>query len=131
MSAIQSGAYPVKLNGKEYGLLFSLNALDAIQDKFGGYDKLHEVFNANNQNWIKDTKWLLALLINEAMLAENEEAELLPEEKVGRMVHAGNLQDIQTAIYAAFSKGTAGDGEQTEDSSEETTEGETQAVQES
>lgn len=92
---------------------------------------MHEVFNANNQNWIKDTKWLLALLINEAMLAENEEAELLPEEKVGRMVHAGNLQDIQTAIYAAFSKGTAGDGEQTEDSSEETTEGETQAVQES
>ena len=48
MSAIQSGAYPVTLNGKEYGLLFSLNALDAIQDKFGGYDKLHEVFNANN-----------------------------------------------------------------------------------
>lgn len=105
MSAIQSGAYPVTLNGKEYGLLFSLNALDAIQDKFGGYDKLHEVFNANNQNWIKDTKWLLTLLINEARLAENEEAELLPEERVGRMVHAGNLQDIQTAIYAAFSKG--------------------------
>lgn len=131
MSAIQSGAYPVTLNGKEYGLLFSLNALDAIQDKFGGYDKLHEVFNANNQNWIKDTKWLLTLLINEARLAENEEAELLPEERVGRMVHAGNLQDIQTAIYTAFSKGTAGDGEQEENSDEEATEGETQAVQES
>lgn len=131
MSAIQSGAYPVTLNGKEYGLLFSLNALDAIQDKFGGYDKLHEVFNANNQNWIKDTKWLLTLLINEARLAENEEAELLPEERVGRMVHAGNLQDIQTAIYTAFSKGTAGDGEQEENSDEEATEGGAQAVQES
>ena len=131
MSAIQSGAYPVTLNGKEYGLLFSLNALDAIQDKFGGYDKLHEVFNANNQNWIKDTKWLLTLLINEARLAENEEAELLPEERVGRMVHAGNLQDIQTAIYTAFSKGTAGDREQEENSDEEATEGGAQAVQES
>ena len=47
------------------------------------------------------------------------------------MVHAGNLQDIQTAIYAAFSKGTAGDGEQEENSDKEATEGETQAVQES
>ena len=79
MSAIQSGAYPVTLNGTEYGLLFSLNALDAIQDKFGGYDKLH----------------------------------------------------IQTAIYTAFSKGTAGDGEQEENSDEEATEGGAQAVQES
>lgn len=131
MSAIQSGAYPVTLNGKEYGLLFSLNALDAIQDKFGGYDKLHEVFNANNPNWIKDTKWLLTLLINEARLAEKENAELLPEEKVGRMVHAGNLQDIQTAMFAAFAKGTAGDGEQEEDSDEEKTEGEVEAVQKS
>lgn len=131
MSAIQSGAYPVMLNGKEYGLLFSLNALDAIQDKFGGYDKLHEVFNANNKDWIKDTKWLLTLLINEARLAEDEKAELLTEDRVGRMVHAGNLQDIQTAIYTAFSKGTAGDEEQEEDNNEETTEGETQAVQKS
>lgn len=131
MSAIQSGAYPVTLNGKEYGLLFSLNALDAIQDKFGGYDKLHEVFNANNPNWIKDTKWLLALLINEARLAEDEAAALLPEDKVGRMVHAGNLQEIQNAIYAAFTKGTSGDEEAdaAEGSNEETTEGETQAVQ--
>lgn len=119
------------LNGKEYGLLFSLNALDAIQDKFGGYDKLHEVFNANNKDWIKDTKWLLTLLINEARLAEDEKAELLTEDRVGRMVHAGNLQDIQTAIYTAFSKGTAGDEEQEEDNNEETTEGETQAVQKS
>ena len=45
MSALKSGAYPVTLNGKEYGLLFSLNALDEVQGKFGGYDKLSEVFN--------------------------------------------------------------------------------------
>lgn len=119
------------LNGKEYGLLFSLNALDAIQDKFGGYDKLHEVFNANNPNWIKGTKWLLTLLINEARLAEDENAELLTEEKVGRMVHAGNLRDIQTAIFAAFAKGTAGDEDREEDGDEEKTEGEVEAVQKS
>lgn len=135
MSALKSGAYPVTLNGKEYGLLFSLNALDAIQDKFGSFDKLDEVFNSNNASWIKDTKWLLALLINEARLAENESAELLTEDKVGRMVHAGNLSDIQNAIFAAFARGTAGD-ETTEERDEETeneedNEGNSQAVQES
>lgn len=123
------------LNGEEYGLLFSLNALDAIQDKFGSFDKLDEVFNSDNASWIKDTKWLLALLINEARLAEDESAELLTEDKVGRMVHAGNLQDIQNAIFAAFARGTAGD-ETTEERDEETeneedNEGNSQAVQES
>lgn len=123
------------LNGKEYGLLFSLNALEAIQDKFGGYDKLNEVFSSENKKWIKDTKWLLTLLINEAQTAEDENAELLTEEKVGRMVHAGNLRDIQNAIFAAFARGTAGDGQQDENDGggEETkeNEGETKAAQES
>lgn len=135
MSALKSGAYPVTLNGKEYGLLFSLNALDAIQDKFGSFDKLDEVFNSDNESWIKDTKWLLALLINEAQLAEDENAELLTEDRVGRMVHAGNLADIQNAIFAAFARGTAGDEPTAEleeaGETEEDNEGNRQAVQES
>lgn len=48
MGALKSGAFPVELNGKEYGLLFSLNALDEVQEKLGGYDKLSEVFNKDN-----------------------------------------------------------------------------------
>ena len=63
MGALKSGAFPVELNGKEYGLLFSLNALDEVQEKFGGYDKLSEVFNKDNPNLFKDTRWLLTLLI--------------------------------------------------------------------
>ena len=54
MRALKSGAFPVELNGKEYGLLFSLNALDEVQEKFGGYDKLSEVFNKDNPNLFKD-----------------------------------------------------------------------------
>lgn len=53
MGALKSGAFPVELNGKEYGLLFSLNALDEVQEKFGGYDKLSEVFNKDNPNLLK------------------------------------------------------------------------------
>ena len=109
MGALKSGAFPVELNGKEYGLLFSLNALDEVQEKFGGYDKLSEVFNKDNPNLFKDTRWLLTLLINEALLAEDENAQLLEEKRVGRLIHAGNLQEVQSAIFKSFYRGTAGD----------------------
>ena len=126
MGALKSGAFPVELNGKEYGLLFSLNALDEVQEKFGGYDKLSEVFN-------KDTRWLLTLLINEALLAEDENAQLLEEKRVGRLIHAGNLQEVQNAIFKSFYRGTAGDNSDTEnenDGEETTEEGNRAAVQE-
>jgi hypothetical protein len=111
MSALQNGAYPITLNGKEYGLLFSLNALDAIQEKFGSYDKLNEIFDKNSKDLFKNVKWLFALLINEARLAEDENAEILSEEKIGRMITAANMKTIQNAIYEAFAKGAAGDGD--------------------
>ena len=40
--------------------------------KVWGYDKLSEVFNKDNPNLFKDTRWLLTLLINEVTLAEDE-----------------------------------------------------------
>ena len=136
MSALQNGAYPITLNGKEYGLLFSLNALDAIQEKFGGYDKLNEIFDKSSKDLFKNVKWLFALLINEARLADDENAELLSEDRVGRMITASNMGAIQNAIYAAFAKGAAGDGADeaagdSEESEEDTEEGETTAVQKS
>lgn len=130
MNAMKSGAYPITLNGEEYGLLFSLNALDEMQERFGGYDKLHEVFNQNNKDWVKDTRWLFTLLINEARLTENENAEILSEQKVGRLINAGNLREIQQAIFAAFASGTTGKEEKGNNITEET-EGETKAAQKS
>lgn len=133
MSEIRNGGYAVTLKGKDYNLLFSLNALDELQDKFGGYDKLGEVFNENNKNWVKDTKWLLTLLINEGLLNEDDNAELLTEQQVGRMIHVGNMKEVQQAIFASFAAGTAGDkteGDETEEN-DEADEGNTAAVQES
>lgn len=112
---------------------FSLNALDEVQEKFGGYDKLGEVFNKDNPNLFKDTRWLLTLLINEALLAEDENAQLLEEKRVGRLIHAGNLQEVQNAIFKSFYRGTAGDNSDTEnenDGEETTEEGNRAAVQE-
>lgn len=132
MSAMKDGGYVVTLKGKEYRLIFTLNALDEIQTKFGGYDKLNEIFNQSNPDWVKNTRWLLTLLINEGQLEEDENAELMDEKRVGQLIHIGNLGEIQRAIYASFAAGMAGDGENAEELEEESEEeGETRAGQES
>ena len=107
MSAIKDGRYPINLNGKEYYLLFSLNALDALQDKYGGYDKLGEIFDSNNKDIFKDLRWLLTMLINEGL--EDDEPQLT-EQRVGKLIH---LSEIKTAIYKSFAYGVNG-GEQPE-----------------
>lgn len=121
MGAIKDGRYPIEIGGKERHLLFSLNALDEIQDKFGGYDKLAEVFNQDNKDWIKNTKWLLALLINEG--AEEGEPEVT-ERQVGKWIHTGNIIEVQTKMMKAFSVGTTGNTEtrQSQDDEAETEE---------
>ena len=116
MSAIKDGRYPIELGGKQRHLLFSLNALDEIQDKFGGYDKLGEVFNQENKDWIKNTKWLLTLLVNEGA---NEGEPEVTEQQVGRWIHTGNIITVQSAILKAFSVGSNGDKEEAEENEEE------------
>lgn len=127
MSAIKDGRFPVELGGKEYHLLFSLNALDEMQDRFGGYDKLDKAFDQSNPNMIKDLRWLLTLVINEGL--EEGEQELT-EKQVGKLIHIGNLPLIKDAIFNAFVYSTNG-GEERDDTDREDneTEGETVAVQ--
>ena len=111
---------PVELNGKTYYLLFSLNALDEMQDRFGGYDKLDKAFDQSNPTMIKDLRWLLTLIINEGM----EEGETpLTEQQVGKLIHIGNLPQIKDAIFSAFAYSTnGGEEKETADGEADTTE---------
>lgn len=115
MSAVKNGKCEIELEGKKYNLLFSLNVLDEIQDRFGGYDKLAEVFNPENPLWIKNTRWLFTLLINEGA-AEGEPE--ITEKQIGKMLHLGNINEIQAAMLKAFRLGTKGDEEEEEEEEE-------------
>ena len=131
MSAIKDGRYPIELNGKQYHLLFSLNVLDEVQDRFGGFDKLNQVFDQNNPKMMKDLKWLLTTLINEGMDEDAGEKELT-DRQVGKMIHLGNINEIKNAILGAFSYGANG-GEENEENDEENDEqeqGNNQSAQE-
>ena len=81
-----------------------------MQDKYGGYDKLGEIFDSNNKDIFKDLRWLLTMLINEGL--EDDEPQLT-EQRVGKLIHLGNLSEIKTAIYKSFAYGVNG-GEQPE-----------------
>ena len=99
MSAIKDGRFPIELD-KERHLLFSLNAIDEMQDKFGGFDRLDKVLSGKDS--IKNIRWLLTVLLNEG--AEEGEEELT-EKQVGRLIHTGNFAEVKNAIFKAFSMG--------------------------
>ena len=108
---------------KERHLLFSLNAIDEMQDKFGGFDRLDEVLSGRDS--IKNLRWLLTVLLNEG--AEEGEPEL-SEKQVGRLIHTGNFAEVKDAIFKAFSMGNNGTEEppardDEEDDEEDSTEG--------
>lgn len=122
MSAIKDNSYTIELNGKKYRLLFTLNAMDEMQDKFGGYDKLSEAFDQSNPNMFKDLRWMLTLLINEGL--EDGETEFT-EKQVGKLVHMGNLPQIKDGIFRAFGRSVTGGNEaKTDDGQKEETENE-------
>ena len=106
MSAIKDGRLPIELNGKEFHLLFSLNVLDEMQDRFGGFDTLAEVLSGKES--IKNLRWLLTLLLNEGA---GDDEEPLTEKQVGHMIHTGNFDEVRTAIFRAFAMGNSGTAE--------------------
>ena len=99
MSAIKDGRFPITLD-KERHLLFSLNVIDEMQDKFGGFDRLDKALSGKDS--IKNLRWLLTLLLNEG--AEDGEEELT-EKQVGKLIHTGNFLDVKSSIFKAFSMG--------------------------
>ena len=109
-------------------MLFDLNVLDEMQDRFGGFDTLNEILQGDHA--MKNLKWLLTLLINEGR--EDGEPEI-DERQAGRFIHVGNMKEITESVLKAFSIGNSGtpdieyeaeqgeDDEATEDGNEKNT----------
>lgn len=106
MSTIRDGRLPIVLD-KERHLLFSLNVIDEVQDRFGGIGKIGEALG-DEKNSLKNLRWLLTLLINEGATDDEEQ---LTERQVGKMIHTGNLTEAKDAILKAFSLGNTGSAE--------------------
>lgn len=101
MSAIRDGRYPIMLD-KERHLLYDLNAIDMIQERFGDLTKIGEAMTG--KDGFKNLRFLLTVLLNEGDDPGNE----LTEREVGKLIHVGNLNAVKDAIFAAISVGNTG-----------------------
>lgn len=102
MSAIKDGRMPIMLDKERY-MLFSLNVMDEVEDRFGSIENLSECLSGEGR--MKNVRWLFTLLLNEGA-PDGEEP--LTEKQVGKMIHGGNMNEIQQAIYKAFAFGNRG-----------------------
>ena len=110
MSDLRPTGTKITLGGKEYGMRFTLNAIDDIQEHFGiDISDIGELFS-DSRNRIKSLRYLLTLLINEdidCVADETGEApKHLDERYVGRYIDATNMQNLMGSIMQSFSDGT-------------------------
>lgn len=122
MSAFKDGRYPIELDMKRH-LLFSLNAMDEIQEKFGDIGKLDEVMKGKEK--FKAVRWLLTLLVNEGA---GEGENPLTEKEMGKLIHMGNFSYVQECIFKSIAIGQSGTEEPDTDTDDEDDSGEGNAA---
>lgn len=88
------------INEKEYPIAFTLNVMEAIQDKYGSMKEWGDILQPpkNEEPKIKDIKWTFTQFINEGIDIENEEKNekrtLLTEKQVGRLITIVGMDKI-------------------------------------
>ena len=105
MSDLRPKPPEIELGGKKYGILFNLNAIDEIQDRFDiPISKLADLMQ-DERKVFKVLKSLLAILINEA-IDDSESGEPHVDEKfVGRKITVADIPTLKDKVFVAFAEG--------------------------
>ncbi len=107
MSGLNPKGIPVKISGEEHALLFTLNAVDDIQDRMDmPIDDVIDCLSDSRKAW-KACKTILSSLLNDE--AERKkyynkqlEAKSYTEEEIGWMITEGDKYEILAAILKAY-----------------------------
>lgn len=106
MSDLRPNYVKINLGGKDYGMLFSLNAVDEIQDRFDiPISNLKSLFFDDEKKRAKNIKAVLTTLINQAIEDSESGEKHVTETFVGRKALAKDVNIYITAIYKAFAEG--------------------------
>lgn len=105
MSDLRPKPQQIEIGGKKYGVLFNLNAIDEIQDKFNiPISKLADLMQ-DERKVFKVLKSLIAILINEAIDdAENGEPHI-DEKFIGRKITVADIPNLKMNVFSAFTMG--------------------------
>ncbi len=102
MSDLRPKYATIELGGKEYGMLFDLNVIDEIQDKFDiSISQLADLMKDEKKVY-KVLKFLLTILINEAIDDAESGDPHVDERFIGRKIKGVDIPRIGESILAAF-----------------------------
>jgi len=104
MSNLKPKPTKIQLGDKEYGLLFTLNTLDDIQEHFNiGVEDLKDILDDPKKRFA-NIRWLITALINEAIDAES--GEHLSERTVGRYITLANMNEFMSLAFKSLKEGS-------------------------
>ena len=93
---------------ERYPLVFSLNVMEAIQDKYGSIDKWSSLIQKNGEPDIKALKFFMTEAINEGIEIENEKnnekRKSVTSKQVGRILTEVGLSDTANKIMTTISE---------------------------
>lgn len=80
----------IETKNKKYPLVFNLNVMEEIQEKYGSLDNWGELTKGSGEPKIKELKAGIMLMLNEAIDMENDNngttEPMLTEKQVGRVM---------------------------------------------
>jgi hypothetical protein len=92
----------IETEKKKYPLVFNLNVMEEIQEKYGSLEKWGELTRGDGEPKIKDLKAGIMLMINEGIDIENEDNNtnepMLTEKQVGRVMTEIGISTIVNKI---------------------------------
>lgn len=90
----------IEYKGKKFKLVFNLNVMEALQDKYGSLDKWGELTDGSQgEPDIKALKFGFTEMLNEGIEIDNEDngtnEPLLTSKQVGRIITEAGLDNVQ------------------------------------
>lgn len=109
MNYLRVKGVPFTLADKTYELAFSLNVMADIYDKYGSTATFQKEYNAalkSPMQTVSICKWLLCVLINDAIEEQNahaqEKTEKLTERQIGRLLRIKDFVLVKQVIVEAW-----------------------------
>lgn len=92
----------INYKGKEYDLVFNLNVMEKIQEKYGTVEAWGELANADGEPKIKDIKYGFVEMLNEGIDIYNEDHEdkrdFFTDKQVGRIISELGIDQIASKL---------------------------------
>ena len=92
----------IKFKERNIPLVFNLNVMEEIQEKYGSLDKWGEITQGHGEPKIKDLKAGIIAMVNEGIDIENEEngtnEPMINERQLGRIMSEVGIAEIVKKI---------------------------------